>query len=165
MNWVRRVLTDTDDDGRYRSGLAVILGACIAVLPLLFGMLDAKTALIAALIGSIVAIVAVPLWRSAGGALDGPLTIVTYVAFLAASVVVLRQLPGLAIWVFFGGFAFTLGVLRFAIGWRNPVPPTPPWVLEPRPVHLGLVLALVLPLLALVIVIVVAVSVELGLFH
>jgi hypothetical protein len=165
MNWVRRVLTDTDDDGRYRSGLAAILGACFATMPLLFGMLDAKTALIAALIGSIVAIMAVPLWRSVGGALDRPLTIVTFVAFMVALVVVLRQLPGLAFLVYLGGFAFTLGVLRFVNGWRNPVPPTPPWVQEPRPIQLGLVLALVLPLLALAIVIVIAVSVELGVFR
>ena len=126
MSWVHRVLTDTDDDGRYRSGLAAILGACLVTLPLLFGMVDATTALIAMLIGSLVAVVAVPLWRSGEGALDGPMTIITYVAFLVASVVVLRQLPGLAIFGFLGGFAFTLGVLRFVNGWRNPVPPTPP---------------------------------------
>jgi hypothetical protein len=157
MNWVRRVLTDTDDDGRYRSGLGAILGACIATVPLLFGMLDAKTALIATLIGSIVAVVAVPLWRFAGGAMDGPKTIITYVAFLVASVVVLRQLPGLAFLVFLGGFTFTLGVLRFVNGWRNPVPLAPPSELEPRPIQRGLVLALVLPLLALAIVIVISV--------
>ena len=55
MNWVRGVLTDTDDDGRFRSGLGAILGACLATLPLLFGMVDAQTALIATLIGSVVA--------------------------------------------------------------------------------------------------------------
>src|SRR5215204_5635461 len=103
MGWVRRVMTDTDDDGRYRSGLGAILGACLVTLPLLFGMLDAKTALIATLIGSIVAVVAVPLWRTASGASDGPMTIITYVAFLVALVVVLRQLPGLAFSVFLGG--------------------------------------------------------------
>ena len=93
------------------------------------------------------------------------MTIITYVAFLVASVVVLRQLPGLAFFVFLGGFAFTLGVLRFVNGWRNPVPLTPPSDLEPRPIQPGLVLALVLPLLALVIVIVIGVSVELGVFR
>ena len=165
MNWVRRVLTDTDDDGRYRSGLAAIGGACIATLPLLFGMLDAKTALIATLIGSIVAVVSVPLWRSVGEALDGPITIITYIAFFIAMVVVLRELPGLAFWVFLGGFAFTLGVLRFANGWRNPVPLAPPSELGPRPIQRGLVLAVVLPLLALVIVIVIIIAVEFGMFR
>jgi hypothetical protein len=165
MNWVRRVLTDTDDDGRYRSGLAAILGASMVTLPLLLGTLDARTALIATLIGSIVAVAAVPLWRSTEGASDGPMTIITYVAFLVALVVVLRLLPGLAFFVFLGGYAFTLGVLRFVNGWRNPVPLTPPSELEPRPIHRGLVLALALPLLALAIVIVIGVSVELGMFR
>ena len=164
MAWVRRVLTDTDDDGRYRSGLGAILGAFLSTLPLLFGMVDAETALIATLIGSVVAVVAVPLWR-AGGALDGPMTIVTYVAFLVASVIVLRQLPGSAFFVFLGGFTFTLSVFRFVNGWRNPVPLTPRSYLEPRAIQPGVVLALVLPLVALVIVIVIGVSVELGVFR
>jgi hypothetical protein len=165
MDWVRRVLTDTDDDGRYRSGLAAIAGACIVTLPLLFGMLDAETALVAMLVGSIVAVVAVPLWRLAAGALDGAMTIITYVAFLVASVVVLRQLPGFAFFVFLGGFTFTLSVLRIVTGWRNPVPVAPASDLEPGPIQPGLVLALVLPLLALVIVIVIGVSLELGMFR
>ena len=111
------------------------MARAFATLPLLFGMVDAQTALIAMLIGSVVAVVAVPLWRSAEGALDGPLTIITYVAFLVASVIVLRQLPGLAFFVFLGGFAFTLGVLRFVNGWQNPVPPAPASDLEPRPIQ------------------------------
>ena len=164
MNWVRGVLTDTDDDGRFRSGLGAILGACLATLPLLFGMVDAQTALIATLIGSVVALVAVPLWRSGQGAVEGPLTIITYVAFLVASVIVLRQLPGLAFFVFIGGFTFTLSMLRLVNGWRNPVPLAPPSDLAPGAIQPGLVLALVLPLLALVIVIVIGVSVELGVF-
>ena len=164
MDWVRRVLTDTDDDGRFRSGLGAILGASLVTLPLLFGMVDARTALIATVIGSIVAVVAVPLWRVVDEASDGPMTIITYVVFLVASVVALRQLPGLAFFVFLGGFAFTLGVLRFVHGWRNPVPLTPLSELEPRPIQPGLVLALVLPLLALLIVIVIGVSLELGVF-
>jgi hypothetical protein len=162
VNWVRRVLTDTEDDGRYRSGLGAILGACIVILPLLFGMLDAETVLIATLIGSIVA---APLWRFIGEPLDGPVTIIAYVGFLIASVVVLRQLPGLAFFVFIGGFTFTLSVLRFVKGWRNPVPVTPASELEPGPIRPGLVLALVLPLLALVIVIIIGVSVERGMFR
>jgi hypothetical protein len=165
MDRVRRVLRDTEDDGRYRSGLGAILGACIAILPLLFGMLDAETALIAALIGSVVAVVAVPLWRVAGGALDRPVTMIAYVGFLVASVVVLRRLPGLAFFVFLGGFTFTLSVLRFVTGWRNPVPVSPASELEPGPIQPGLVLALVLPLLALVVVIVIGVSVQLGMFR
>ena len=159
MKWARRVLTDTDDDGRYRSGLGAILGACIATLTLLFGLVGAQTFLIAALIG---AIVVAPLWRFVGEALDRPLPIIAYVAFVIASVIVVRQLPGLAFAVFIGSFTFTLGVLRFATGWRNPVPRTPAPELEPRPVQPVLVLALVLPLLALLVVIVIGVLVESG---
>ena len=124
-----------------------MLGACIATVPLLFGMLDAETVLIALLIGSIVA---APLWRFVGEALDRPATIITYAAFLIASVVVLRQLPGLAFFVFLGGFTFTLSVLRFVNGWRNPVPLAPSSEPEPGPIQPVLVLALVVPLLALV---------------
>jgi hypothetical protein len=157
MNWARRVLTDTDDDGRFRSGLAAILGASIAILSLLFGLVDAETFLIAAPAGFIVV---APLWRFVGEDLNRPMPIFAFVAFLVASVIVLRQLPGLAFAVFIGSFTFTLGVLRFANGWRNPVPRTPAPELEPRPVQPLLVLALVLPLLLLAVVIVIGVLVE-----
>ena len=136
-----------------------MLGACFVILPLLFGSLDAETVLIAGLIGSIVA---APLWRLVGESLDRPATIITYVAFLIASVVVLRLLPGLAFFVFLGGYAFTLGVLRFANGWRNPVPPAPASEPEPGPIQPVLVLALVLPLLALVALIVIVISADRG---
>jgi len=154
MNRVRRVLTDTDDDGRYRSGLGAILGACIVTLPLLFGVLDAETVLIATLIGSIVV---APLFRFAEETSNTPLTVIAYVAFLVALVIVLRQLPGLAAFVFVGGFASMLGVLRFVNGWRNPVPVAPASELGLGPIQPVLVLALVLPLLALVVVIVIGI--------
>ena len=109
--------------------------------------------------------VAVPLWRPAKGALDRPMTFIAYVAIAVGSVVVWRQLPGLAFFVFVGGFTFTLSVLRFVTGWRNPVPVASASELEIGPVQPGLVLALVLPLLALAIVIVIGVSVELGMFR
>ncbi len=162
MNLVRRVLTETGDDGRFRSGLGVILGACIAILPLLFGMLDARTFLIAALIGIIVI---APLWRFVGEPFDGPLPIIAFVAFVIASVIVLRQLPGPALFVFLGAFTFTLGLLRFVKGWRNPVPVARTSELETGPVQPLLVLALVLPLLALVVVIVIGTAIESGVFR
>jgi hypothetical protein len=165
MNWVRRVLTDTEDDGRYRSGLGAIVGACVVILPLVFGRMGAEAALIATLIGSVVAIVAVPLWRFVGETFDGPLTVISYVAFLLASVIVLRQLPGMAFFVFLGGFTFTLSVLRFVNGWRNPVPLALAPELERGPIQPVLVLALVLPLLALVAVIVIGISIEPGMFR
>jgi len=90
MDWARRVLTDTDDDGRYRSGLAAILGASIAILTLLFGLVDARTFLIAALVGFVVI---APLWRYFGEDLAGPLPVIAFAAFLIASVIVVKQLP------------------------------------------------------------------------
>ena len=159
MNWARRVLTDTDDDGRYRSGLAAILGASIAILTLLFGLVDARTFLIAALVGFVVI---APLWRYFGEDLAGPLPVIAFAAFLIASVIVVKQLPGLAFAVFMGSFTFTLGVLRFANGWRNPVPLAPAPEMESRPAQPLLVLALVVPLLLLASVIVIGVLVERG---
>src|SRR3954463_201495 len=132
MSWLRGVLTDTEDDGRYRSGLGAILGACMATMPLLFGLLDVDTFLIAALIGSVLA---VPLRRYVGERLDTPLTIIAYAAFLIASVIVLRQLPGLAFVTYLGAFTFTLSALRLMTGWRNAVPLAPTSEVEPRPME------------------------------
>ena len=160
MEWMRRVLTDTDDDGRYRSGLGAILGACLVTLPWLFGMEDAEAIVVAALIGFIVAAT----WRI-GEAFGAPATIISYVAFLIGLVVVLRQLPGLALFAFLGGFALTLSLLRFVGGWRNPVPATSAWEQASRPIQPILVLALVLPLLALVAVVVIGISIDRGMFH
>jgi len=125
-------------------------------------MLDAETVLIATLIGSIVV---APLWWFAEETSNTPLTIIAYVAFLVALVIVLRQLPSLAAFVFVGGFAFMLGVLRFVNGWRNPVPLAPASEREPGPIQPVLVLALVLPLLAIVVVIVIGISGEGGMFR
>ena len=147
MSWVRRVLTDTEDDGRFRSALGLVLGACLASLPLLFGALNAETSVLAALIG---AVVAAPFWRFVGETIDGPVAIVAFVVFLAASLVVLRQLPSLAFPVFLGGYGFTLSALRFIAGWQHPVPQDWPADVERGPVRPFLVLALILPLALLV---------------
>jgi hypothetical protein len=158
MSWVRRVLTDTDDDGRYRSGLGIIAGASLAILPLLFGSLDAATSLTAALVG---AIVIVPFWRFTGEPSRSPLAIIGYIAFFIAALIVLRQLPGLAFFVFLGGYVFTLSLLRFANGWRNPVPLSPEPAREPGPIQPFLVLVIVVPLVALLAVIVITIAVGL----
>ena len=157
MRWVRRLLTDTDDDGRYRAGLGAVLGASFAILPLLTGVLEIETVLIATVVG---AIVAAPFRWLDRQTPTGPVAVIAYAAFFLASVVVLRQLPSLAIVVFLGGFGFALGVLRYIGGWRNPVPPDP----EPirGPAQPALVLALVLPLLALVAVVVIGILVNRG---
>lgn len=99
MDWVRRLLTDTEDDGRFRSGLGVVMGVCIATLPLLFGMMDAQTFLIATLIG---AISVAPFWRYVGEPLSRPFSIIAFMSFLIAMVIVLRQLPGVAYFAFCG---------------------------------------------------------------
>jgi len=158
MSWVRRVLTDTEDDGRFRSGLGIIAGASFVILPLLFGKLDTETVLVAALIG---AIVVAPAWRVVGEPVSSPFSIISYAAFLIASVIILRLLPGLACFVFLGGFTFTLSLLRFVNGWRNPVH-LPSETNEPGPIQPGLVLVLVVPLLALLALIVIVIAVEPG---
>lgn len=162
MHWVRRLLTDTEDDGRFRAGLGVVMGVCIATLPLWFGMMDARTFLIATLIG---AISVAPLWRYVGEPLSKPLSIIAFMTLLIAMVIVLRQLPGLAYFTFLGAWTFTLGLLRFVNGWRNPVPSVADPELEPGPVQPLLVLALVLPLLALVGVIVLGIAAERGMLR
>jgi hypothetical protein len=155
MSWIRGALTDTDDDGRYRSGLGIVAGACFVILPLLFGALDTETSLTAMLIG---AIVAVPFWRFADGPSRSLLAIISYVASFIAALIVLRQLPGLAFFVFLGGFTFMLSLLRFANGWQNAVPPPEP-EREPGPIQPFLVLVVVVPLVALLAVIVITIAV------
>jgi len=160
MSWVRRVLTDTEDDGRYRSALAAILGASIATLTLVFGLVDVEPFVISTFTGFIVA---APLWRFVGEPLNRPLAVITFIAFLIASVIVVRVLPRWAFFPFLGGWAFTLGVLRYKNGWRNPVPIPTRSDVDRGPIRPILVLALVVPLLALLAVIVIGVSVERGL--
>jgi hypothetical protein len=154
MGWLRRVLTDTEDDGRFRSSLGVIAGACLAIMPLLFGQLDVAPSLSAALIGAAVA----PFWRYAGESVGSRLTIIASVLFLIASVIVLRQLPSRAFFVFLGGFTLTLSLLRLVTGWWNPVRFTPEQDLEPGPTRPVLVLAVVVPLLALVALVVIVIA-------
>jgi hypothetical protein len=153
MNWVRRVLTETGDDGRFRSGSAVILGACFVILPLLLAVLDAESVLVATLIGSGVAV----LWF-VGETFVRWVTIVAFAAFALGSGMVIQQLPSPAIAVFLGGFALTLGACRFLSGWSHPLVPAAEMEVEPGPVHPVVVLAVVLPLLALVALVVVGIA-------
>jgi hypothetical protein len=152
---------NSEDDGRFRSGLAAILGLSVATISLLFGRLDVETFLIATLVGS--AVVA-PVWRFVEESFAGPMTIVMYAAFVVPAAIILRQFPTFAFFAFLGGFMFVLGLLRVATGWRNPVlpPPRPELTGPVRPI---LVLVLAVPLMALFVVTVVAVAVERGLLR
>lgn len=107
-----------DDDARFRHGLAIVLGATLAVLPLLFGVVDVETFVIASAIGGIGVL---PLWRHVGGPLSRPLPLVAFVGlFVLGPAIVIRELPYLAVWIYFGAFCFTLGLLRFLTDWREP---------------------------------------------
>jgi len=101
---------DADDD-RFRAALASVLGGTVAVLPLLAGLIDAWSFLIAALIGSLGVL---PIWRQVGAPLHRPLPLIAFGwLFIVGPAIVLRVLSLLAFWTYMGAWVFTLGVLRF----------------------------------------------------
>lgn len=51
MSWLRRLLTETEDDGRFRSALGMFLGACFVLIPLPFEVLDLRTVLLDSFMG------------------------------------------------------------------------------------------------------------------
>jgi hypothetical protein len=116
---LRRLLLQEDhDEGHFRNVWATILGGTIAVLPLLVGMMELETFLIAATVG---ALVTLPLWRFVGGPLTRPASIIAMVVlFVVAPALVLRNLPYLAIWTYVGAWVCTLGALRLTTGWKDP---------------------------------------------
>lgn len=108
------VLLDLKDDDRFRAALASFLGGTVAVLPLLAGLIDAWSFLIAALIGSLGVL---PIWRQVGVPLNRPLPLIAFGwLFIVGPAIVLRALSLLAFWTYLGAWVFTLGVLRFREG-------------------------------------------------
>jgi hypothetical protein len=102
------------DDARLRAALASFLGGTVAVLPLLAGLIDAWSFLIAALIGSLGVL---PIWRQVGAPLNRPLPLIAFGwLFIVGPAVVLQALSLLAFWTYMGAWVFTLGVLRFGEG-------------------------------------------------
>ena len=68
-----------DDDHQLRWGLAIILGGCIASLPVLTAYLDLSTTLIAWAIG---AIAILPAWRHAGKPLSTPVAAIAFLSLV-----------------------------------------------------------------------------------
>jgi len=112
-------LLDLKDDDRFSAALASFLGGTVAVLPLLAGLIDAWSFLIAALIGSLGIL---PIWRQVGEPLNRPLPLIAYGwLFIVGPAIVFRALSLLAFWTYLGAWVFTLGVLRFREGSANSV--------------------------------------------
>jgi hypothetical protein len=108
------VLLDLKDDDRFRAALASFLGGTVAVLPLLVGVIDAWSFLIAALIGSLGVL---PIWRQVGEPLHRPLPLIAFGwLFIVGPAIVIRALSLLAFWTYLGAWVFALGVLRFREG-------------------------------------------------
>jgi hypothetical protein len=108
------VSLDLNDDDRFRAAWACFLGGTVAVLPLLAGLIDAWSFLIAALIGSVGVL---PIWRQVGEPLNRPLPLIAFGwLFIVGPAIVLQALSLLAFWTYLGAWAFTLGVLRFREG-------------------------------------------------
>ena len=114
----RRSVSDADlDDDRLRSGLAAVLAGCLLLLPMLAWGQDGATTILLAAIG---AVVILPVWRSAGAALTGPIAIVAFLELVVGPIVIGRLFSAAAILTYLGAWACTLGFLRFATGWREP---------------------------------------------
>ena len=101
---------------RLASGLAVILGSLVALLPWLVGLADLGTTLLAFAIGGLVIL---PLWQYVGGELRSPLGLIAFVGFVSGMVVIAWLFGRPLIWAYIGGFACTLGSVRFATNWRD----------------------------------------------
>lgn len=111
-------MTDADvGDDRLRSGLAVILGSLMLLTPMLAWGQDVATTILVAAIG---AAVVLPVWRSAGAALTGPIPIIAFLELVAGPIVIGASFSAAAILTYLGAWGGTLGFLRFATGWRDP---------------------------------------------
>jgi hypothetical protein len=104
------------NDDRLASGLAVLLGSLVSLIPLLVGLSDPGTTLLVFAIGGLVVL---PLWRYVGGELRSPLGCIAFVAFLVGMFVVAWQFGRPLIFSYFGGSACTLGFMRLATNWRD----------------------------------------------
>ena len=104
---------DVEDD-RFRAALASFLGGTVGVLPLLAGLIDPWSFLVAALIGSLGVL---PIWRQVGEPLNRPLPLIAFGwLFIVGPAIVIRTLSLLAFWTYLGAWVFTLGALRFGEG-------------------------------------------------
>ena len=104
-------------DDRLRSGLAVVLGSFMLFTPMLAFGQDGATTILVAAIG---AVVILPVWRSAGEALTGPIAIIAFLELVLGPIVIGGLFSAAAILTYLGAWGGTLGFLRFTTGWRDP---------------------------------------------
>ena len=105
-----------DDDDHLRSGLAIILGGCFALYPLLAGYLDLSTTLVVWAIG---AVAILPVWRYAGAALSSPIPVIAFLTLVVGTFVIGAQFSRPAILAYLGAWGGTLAAMRFVTGWRD----------------------------------------------
>ena len=105
------------DDDRLRSGLAVVLGGCVLLLPMLAWGQDGATTILVAAIG---AVVILPVWRSAGAAITSPMAIIAFLELVLGPIVIGALFSAAAILTYIGAWGSTLGFLRSATKWRDP---------------------------------------------
>ena len=87
------------------------------LLPMLAWGQDAATTILVAAIG---AVLVVPVWHSVGAALTGPTAIIGFLELVVGPIVIGRLFSAAAILTYLGAWGGTLGLLRFATGWRDP---------------------------------------------
>ena len=105
-----------DDDDRLRSGLAIILGGCFALLPLLAGWLDLSTILIVWVIGAVAILL---VWRFAGAALSSPMAVIAFLSLVVGCFVIGALFSAQAILAYIGAWGGTLATMRFITDWRD----------------------------------------------
>ena len=105
-----------DDDDRLRSGLAIILGGCFALLPLLAGWLDLSTTLIVWAIG---AVACLPVWRHVGGPLNTPMRASAFLSLVIGFIVIGGLFSAAATLAYIGAWGGTLATMRFITDWRD----------------------------------------------
>jgi hypothetical protein len=110
------VSTRDINEDQLRAASAVLLGACLLLLPLLVGRMDVPTLLIVSAIGGLAIL---PFWRYAGGSLKSPIALFVFLEIVIGPIVIGLLFSALAIWTYLGAWACTLGFMRFATGWRD----------------------------------------------
>ena len=112
-----RYLLEPGDLSLVRSWSGIVLGTSFIGLPVLFGMLDLLTCLIASLVGAILSLL---FWRQIVDPSSGRRFLAFLVLFMLGAVGFARNFGGLAGFAYVGALIFVLSVMRLATGWRDP---------------------------------------------
>lgn len=110
------MLFDGEKDDQLRWFLGMILGGCVALLPLVTGRLDGPTTLVVAAIATVSIL---PVWRHVGQALTTPIAVIPLFELVFGPAFVALFFSGTAIATFIGSWFLALGVLRFVTEWRD----------------------------------------------